>query len=378
MPDISVIVPIFDGSRYLPYFLESLAEALPAGSELIFVDDASTEPVLDAIPDTFGGRPVTKIRNERNRGYAAAVNRGFEQATGEILIQLNTDLILERRAISAMVDLILKTPNVGIVGSKQLYPTTGRIRHIGMAFGRFSLQHIYGGMRADHPLCCRTRAMQTVSGATAAMTRSVLADVGPLDESYYNTNENTDHCMQAHVRGYKNYTCAESVTYHWVSQSGPARFARVAEDDALFCARWGAKRTIDLSDFVDEALDFVLDAYPRLAAYAFEPLSLCRSNDESILLDCIDRRWGHARERVHATRVFNSAREAVWLPMELPYRAMMHPSPYIYMVDKHEQLAENRYWFETRARIVETELVMDTRAVVLTTRELLALNGEPR
>ena len=106
MTIISVIVPVFDGVRYLPYFLASLAEAAPPGAELIFVDDASTEPVLDIVPDTLGGASVTKLRNDQNRGYSAAVNRGFAHARGDILIQLNSDLILDRRCITAMVELI--------------------------------------------------------------------------------------------------------------------------------------------------------------------------------------------------------------------------------------------------------------------------------
>jgi GT2 family glycosyltransferase len=377
VPSISVIVPVFDGVRYLPYFLASLAEATPSSAELIFVDDGSTEPVLDFVPDTLGGAPVTKIRHDQNRGYSAAVNRGFAAAHGDILIQLNSDLILDRQCISAMVELIEKTPRAGIVGSKQLSPTTGRVRHIGMAFGRYSHRHIFGGLPTDHPLCGKTRPMQIVSGATAAMTRRVLADIGPLDEDFYNTSENTDHCLKAYALGYVNYTCAESVAYHWVSQSGPARFARTNEDAALFWTRWGNTRIVDLGIFIDEALDHVLEGDPKLTDYAFEPLSLCRSNDEAILLECVERRWSGASARTHKTRFFNSPREMAWLPMEMPHRAMMNPSPYIYLVDRINQLSENRLWFETRARIVSTELVMDTKAVVLTTNELLALYGEP-
>jgi hypothetical protein len=55
----------------------------------------------------------------------------------------------------------------------------------------------------------------------------------------------------------------------------------------------------------------------------------------------------------------------------------MHPSPFIYMIDELPQLSENRFWFAARAQIVSNELVMDTRAAVLTTNELQALYGEP-
>lgn len=377
MPSITIIVPIFNGIRYLPHFLHSLAEAMPPQAEVIFVDDDSNEPVLEVIPDDFPAASITKLRNQQNGGYSVAVNRGFACASGDIIVQLNTDLILDRRCIEAMVELIEQTPRAGVIGSKQIFPTTGLLRHIGMAFGKRRHRHIYSGMPADHPLCCKTRDMQIVSGSTVAMTKQVLADIGPLDERYYNTRENLDHCLKAHSRGYVNFTCAESIAYHWVGQSGPARFARAEEDDALFWAEWMPLRSIDLSRFVDEALDYLLNNHTRLRDYNFEPLSLCRSTDESILMECLEQRWEGAGAKTHRTRAFNSSHTKLWLPMELPYRAMMNPSPYIYLVDRISQLSENRMWFEARHRIVESEIIMDTTAVVLTTEELLALYGEP-
>jgi GT2 family glycosyltransferase len=377
VPSISIIVPIFDGIRYLPYFLKSLAEAAPPNADLILVDDGSAEPVFEVVPDGLPFSSITKLRNDRNRGYSAAVNRGFACANGDIVVQLNTDLILDPRCIEAMVEMITKTPNAGIIGSKQLFPTTGLLRNIGVAFGKHTIRHIYSGMPAEHPLCRKTRKMQLVSGATAAMTRRVLDAIGPLDERYYNTLENFDHCLKAHAHGYVNYTCADSVTYHWVSQSGPARFARVEEDEALFWGEWTPSRSIDLGDFVDEAFDHILNSHPELLRFQFEPLSLCRSGDESILFECLEKKWKGASSRTHHTRVFNSSQAKLWLPMELPHRAMTNPAPYIYLVDQISQLSENRLWFEARSRVVKSELVVDANAAVLTTRELLALNGEP-
>lgn len=125
MASISLIVPIFNGIRYLPHFFASLATAVPPDAQLILVDDASTEPVLDTLPSDFPLRSVVKLRLDQNRGYSAAVNHGFGYATGDILVQLNTDLVLDRHCIDTIVDLIERTPRIGIVGSKQLFPTTG-------------------------------------------------------------------------------------------------------------------------------------------------------------------------------------------------------------------------------------------------------------
>lgn len=373
MASISLIVPIFNGIRYLPDFFASLATAAPPDTQLVLVDDASTEPVLDTLPSDFPLRSVIKLRLDQNRGYSAAVNQGFGHAIGDILVQLNTDLVLDRRCIEAMVDLIEHTPRIGIVGSKQLLPTTGLLRHVGMAFGYYSHRHIYAGLPADHPLACKTRQMQIVSGATAAMTRRLLDEIGPLDETYYNTLENFDHCLRAHTFGYRNFTCAESIVHHWVGQSGPARYARAEEGEARFWSQWSSSRTIDLDRFVDEALDWLLASQPHLISYQFEPLRLCRTADEAILQECLERRWPGIGLRTHSTRVFNSASPKIWLPMELPHWAMSNPSPYIYLVDRLQQLAENRMWFENRHRIVESEIIIDARAGVVTSHELLAI-----
>ena len=85
MPGISIIVPIFNGSQYLRYFLESLAKAAPPNADLILWMTDLMNLFLICVPDEFPGASVTKLRNERNHGYSVAVNRGFACARGEIL-----------------------------------------------------------------------------------------------------------------------------------------------------------------------------------------------------------------------------------------------------------------------------------------------------
>ena len=74
-------------------------------------------------------------------------------------------------------------------------------------------------------------------------------------------------------------------------------------------------------------------------------------------------------ERTHHTPAFNSPQTTLWLAMELPHRAMVSPTPYIYLVDRLSQLSENHLWFESRRQVVDAELVMDTVAVVTTTAD---------
>lgn len=372
---VSIIVPVFNGLRYLPRFFETLAAAAPAGSQLILVDDASSEPVLETFPDGEPYREVVILRNPFNSGYSAAVNRGFTEADGDVVIQLNTDLVLERHCIDNLLAWLDDHPKAGIIGSKLLFPTTGRVQHVGMTFGAFSRRHFFYDMPADHPLCARSRRMQIISGAIVAMTRRVLDSIGPLDERYYNYNEDVDHCLRAVARGYENYVVANSVAHHWVSQSGPARFAGVREAEALFWGLWSEKREIDLDLFVDEALTHVIDTNPRLGDMPFKPLNLCRSLDEAILLEAIERRWPGATARVENRRMQNNARNSLWLGMDLPAHMAREPTPYLYMVDRTADLGQNRLWFESRLQLVEDEIILDLTGAIFTAHEFLSLQG---
>ncbi|HEY0153147.1 MAG TPA: glycosyltransferase family 2 protein [Longimicrobium sp.] len=371
----TIIVPVFNGGRFLPAFFRSLGGALPHDSQLIFVDDGSTEPVLENLPEFPNAADVVILRNRENLGYSVAVNRGFGAATGEFIVQLNTDLILDPACITSMLALLQAEQNAGIVGSKLLYPTTRRVQHIGMGVGHFTKKHIYHQLPVDHPLCRRTRPMQIMTGATVAMTRRVLDRIGPLDERYFNAQEDLDHCMRAVDRGYVNYVCADSVAYHWVSQSGASRFARVREADAAFWATWHGRIRVDLGAFVDEAIDSVVTRYPHLAEYDFELLNLCRSGDDAILLDAVGRAWPRTANTGHHHRQVNNPDAAYWLPMLVPYWVQSNPRPFIYLVDHFQQLRENWLWFHERLELVRDELIVDTTGCVVTASELLSMEA---
>ena len=365
-----MIVPIFNGLAFLPAFFESLSAALPEGSQLILVDDASTEPVWDTVPEFVGADSVIRLRNDNNLGYSAAVNRGFAAATGEIVVQLNTDLILDSRCITAMVDVIDREPRAGIIGSKLVHPTTGLVEHVGVALGHFTKRRVFAQLPASHALCNRTRELQIVSGATVAMTRPVLNRLGPLDEDYFNRNEDIEHCLLAVKHGLRNFMCAESVAHHWKSQSGPARFARMSSSDAQFWSRWGASSEVDLGRFIDEGLDHVLRESPQLEDLPVQILDLTRDADQPIVLERLARRWPGVDRRLRSFRQMNNASERLWLPLLLPHWVAAEPVPFLYLVDSYRELEENVLWFENRRRIVSDELIVDLNGVAIRPSEL--------
>jgi hypothetical protein len=201
------------------------------------------------------------------------------------------------------------------------------------------------------------------------MARRVLDCIGPLDEAFFNANDDLDHCLKAHEAGFRNFTCADSVAYHWESQSGPARFAGYKAAEALFWTRWGNRHEVDLGRFVDEALDHVLDQNAETVDIPFEILDLSRGGDQAIILDRLAQRWPGIHRRLRSHRQFNNDATQIHLPLVLPHWVVADPTPFVYLVDRYRSLVENQLWFASRRRVVTDELVVDLTGVTLRTSE---------
>ena len=89
MINISVILPVFNGEKYIRKAIESVLNQSLADFELIIVDDGST----DSTPDIIRGFDDERIRiiSQQNSGPGAARNRGLEIARGEYVMFLDSD-----------------------------------------------------------------------------------------------------------------------------------------------------------------------------------------------------------------------------------------------------------------------------------------------
>jgi GT2 family glycosyltransferase len=83
---ISIVTPFLNGLDLLADY-----EAATLGAELVLIDNGSDEPTREAL-STLPPERGRVIRNESNIGFAAANNQGYAQATGDIIIFLNSDI----------------------------------------------------------------------------------------------------------------------------------------------------------------------------------------------------------------------------------------------------------------------------------------------
>lgn len=110
--DISIIIPLLNEEESLPElfsWIERVIKSMNKSYEVIFIDDGSTDRSWDVITSLQAKHPeVRGIKFIRNYGKSAALNVGFEQCKGNVVITMDADLQDSPDEIPALYDMITK------------------------------------------------------------------------------------------------------------------------------------------------------------------------------------------------------------------------------------------------------------------------------
>lgn len=111
-PRVSVVIPVYNGERFLAAAVESALQQTYGHMEVVVVDDGSSDATPEVLA-SFGSR-LRAIRQE-NRGVAAARNRGMAAATGELVAFLDADDVWLPEKVERQVAAWRSAPGSGLV-----------------------------------------------------------------------------------------------------------------------------------------------------------------------------------------------------------------------------------------------------------------------
>lgn len=124
---VSVIVPVFNGERFLADALGSVVAQGYAPLELLVVDDGSTDGSADLAARFARDRAEARLlRQPARRGPAAARNAGLRAACGELITFLDADDLMTPGRLRFQVDYLAKHPAVDVVvGTQRIHVDPG-------------------------------------------------------------------------------------------------------------------------------------------------------------------------------------------------------------------------------------------------------------
>jgi len=229
---LSVVIVNYNVSYFLEQALLSVQKASQGIEVEIFVVDnnsvdGSNQMVKKRFPE------VTLIENKENVGFSRANNQAIRLATGEYILLLNPDTVLEEDSLSKCCDFMDKHPEAGALGVKMLdgkgnflpeskrglpTPMVAFYKVFGLSklfptsktFGRYHL----GFLSEDE-----THEVEVLAGAFMFLRKKTLDKIGLLDEDYFMYGEDIDLSYRVIKGGYKNYYFPEARIIHYKGES---------------------------------------------------------------------------------------------------------------------------------------------------------------
>ncbi len=117
MPKVSVIMPVYNGEKYLREAVDSILSQTLADFELIIIDDGSTDKTAEIV-NSYQDARVIYIKNENNLGISRSLNRGLELAQGEYIARMDADDISLPTRLEKQIDYMERHPQIVVCGTR--------------------------------------------------------------------------------------------------------------------------------------------------------------------------------------------------------------------------------------------------------------------
>lgn len=208
------------------------------GTRVIVVDNASPDGAADRVEEAIArngwGTWATLVRAERNGGFAAGNNVALrmmlqEEHPPEFVLLLNPDTLVRPGAFRILLDFLVAHPTAGIAGGRSedldatpqmcCFRFPNAISEVLGYVGFGLLDRLFERHLTRLGIPESPREVDWVSGAFMLIRKSVIDEIGLMDEAYFLYFEETDFTRRARLAGWRCWHVPQSRVVHLVGQS---------------------------------------------------------------------------------------------------------------------------------------------------------------
>lgn len=232
MKSLSIIIVNYNVKHFLEQCLISVFKASQnLDIEVFVVDNASVDGSVEMVKKKFPD--VKLIKNKKNVGFSKANNQAIKESKGKYVLLLNPDTIVQEDTFTKCYEFMENHPEAGGLGikmidgsgeflpeSKRALPTPwvafykifglSKIFPKNKKFGKYHLTYL--DKNENH-------VVDVLSGAFMLIRKSVLDEIGLLDEDYFMYGEDIDLSYRIQKAGFKNYYFSDSQIIHYKGES---------------------------------------------------------------------------------------------------------------------------------------------------------------
>lgn len=215
---VSIILLNWNGKRFLPDCLRSIAAQTYRPWELLIIDNCSTDGSPEWLREHAPEGQL--LLNTVNLGYCGGANLGIRRTTGEYVLISNPDVILHPDFLTQLLNVVEQDHAIGIATGKLLRFDRRTLDSTGQFLRRnlTPLERGYG--EPDTGQYETPGYVFSACGAAAFYRRTMLTDIQLadgefFDEAYFAFYEDLDLGWRAQLRGWKAYYVPAAVAYHY-------------------------------------------------------------------------------------------------------------------------------------------------------------------
>jgi len=211
MKKVSAIIVNWNGKNETADCIQSLLDQDHPDVEIIVSDNGSTDGSIELLRERFASS-IRLLENGENLGFGTAVNRGFKAATGDFLVFLNNDLVLEPDSVSQLAALLESDDGIGAAVPKILYyEKRGTLNSFGVLIHYTGIACPYKIDQADDP---DLELTETACGGIFMFPRKIYETIGGFDEDLFLYHEDHDLSWRIRLAGWKLMATPKAVLYH--------------------------------------------------------------------------------------------------------------------------------------------------------------------